>query len=64
MLDNTEILDLAHGSILSEHPLHSAGEMSLRCNTRDVPCDSNCRSANLSPMYDLYENVRYRLGKQ
>ena len=36
VLDNTETLGLAHGSILSEHPLHSAGEMSLRCNTRDI----------------------------
>jgi len=45
VLDNTETLELAHGSILTEHYLHSAGEMSLRCNTRRTPCDQNCRSA-------------------
>lgn len=45
LLDDPETLDFAHGVIRSEHYLRAAAEMSLRCNTRTVPCDRNCRSA-------------------
>jgi len=45
MLSATETLELAHGVIRSEHFARAAAEMSLRCNTRTVPCGRNCRSA-------------------
>ncbi|WP_035352045.1 hypothetical protein [Edaphobacter aggregans] len=44
-LDTTETLDLARGSIREEHYTRAAAVMVLRCNTRAVPCDQNCRSA-------------------
>ena len=45
LLDESETLDLAHGSIREEHFTHMAKEMKGRCNTTAVSCDTNCRSA-------------------